>query len=157
MMIEIITSSQNSWCPYCANQRLCSDKTCRICFLKSFASQQKSIRWSNKNVLSTRDFSIFSNERAFFNCDKCPNHFESRIADVSTGYWCGRCVYKTEKKLDGWLRLQYENVETQKSFPFTKTTQSCKKYDFYLPDKNVLIELGKYRKLIEKNVLLKFL
>jgi len=31
-----------SWCQYCSNRKLCEDNECKICFQKSFASNEKS-------------------------------------------------------------------------------------------------------------------
>ena len=43
-MISRITLGK--WCLYCANQKLCENEDCTICFEKSFASHPKSSQWS---------------------------------------------------------------------------------------------------------------
>ena len=45
----------NNWCKYCSNQSLCNDENCQECFNKSFASHEKSIYWSEKNNLISRN------------------------------------------------------------------------------------------------------
>ena len=42
---------RGSWCPYCANKKLCGIKECVSCFDKSFASNELSKYWSEKNEL----------------------------------------------------------------------------------------------------------
>ena len=39
-------TSQNTWCPYCVNRKLCGNKKCKDCFNKSFANHPKSILWN---------------------------------------------------------------------------------------------------------------
>jgi hypothetical protein len=43
----------NNWCPYCYNRKLCGN--CDVCYNKSFASHEKSIYWSNKNILQPNE------------------------------------------------------------------------------------------------------
>ena len=38
MQLDSITSGH--WCKYCANQALCDNDDCKICFEKSFASSE---------------------------------------------------------------------------------------------------------------------
>lgn len=49
-------SGKGSFCPYCANQKLCSDNQCKLCFERSFASHSTSKYWDyKKNILTPRD------------------------------------------------------------------------------------------------------
>jgi hypothetical protein len=48
-----ITQS-NMWCSYCANRKLCDNKTCNYCFENSFASHPKSKYWNDANKLNPR-------------------------------------------------------------------------------------------------------
>lgn len=81
---------QNSWCPYCANQKLCEDEDCNTCFLKSFASHNKSIYWSRKNTLNPREVFKNSGKKAMFTCSKCDHQYTVRVSDASL-YGCPYC------------------------------------------------------------------
>ena len=82
----------NRWCPFCANQKLCSRKDCDICFEKSFASHEKSKYWSSKNILQPRNIFPYSNQNIWFNCNKCKHEFETALQIVTTGSWCSFCA-----------------------------------------------------------------
>lgn len=87
--------SRGGWCPYCANQRLCEEKDCKICFNKSFASHAKACQWSALNEKTARQVARNSNKHFWFQCDVCPHIFyvpPGRI--VSTESWCGYCSNK---------------------------------------------------------------
>ena len=75
------------WCSYCANQKLCSDNNCNICFEKSFASHEKAKYWSNKNELTPRQVFKNSNIKFLFDCE-CKH--EINIA-LNNGNWCSFC------------------------------------------------------------------
>lgn len=121
-----------NWCPYCSNppKRLCEKEECKDCFDKSFASNEKSIFWSSKNVKKPREVFKCSGEKFWFDCEDCNHSFEIRLADiVSKNQWCNRCRYKTEKILYHWLvsmnftlennRLEWaRNPETNRFLPF---------------------------------------
>jgi very-short-patch-repair endonuclease len=93
--ILLIIFEQESWCPFCANQRLCEDENCETCFEKSFASVDKAIFWSDKNKLLPRQ--VFKNTRKkfWFSCNKCEHEFEIRLYVISgQGGWCQFCSGK---------------------------------------------------------------
>jgi hypothetical protein len=76
--------SMNSWCPYCANQKLCKNDNCVMCFENSFASHPLSIYWSDKNKLNARDvFMCSEKEYYLFKCDKCPHEFKKNTWRIS--------------------------------------------------------------------------
>jgi len=136
-----ITHNKN-WCPYCANQKLCNNKNCNVCLEKSFVSNLKSKYWSNKNKLQPRDVFKFSTQKFIFNCDKCSNEFESRLASVSYGQWCPFCKKKTELKLFNWLKEIYPDriIKTQPKFEWCKNKQ-CLPFDFLIQEFKIIIEL----------------
>lgn len=97
-----LTSNKSHWCPYCANQKLCSDDNCKICYNKSFASYA-GITLNNKkkvdcfdaikNNITPRQIFIKSEKWFFFNCDNCPHTFNSNIASIVTSKsWCIYCT-----------------------------------------------------------------
>ena len=140
--IVIASVVQGAWCSYCSNQKLCSDATCLVCESKSFASHDKAIFWSSTNTKTPRDVFKSTREKYWFDCNQCQAAFEISLDKVSCrGQWCSRCTYKTEKKLLIWLQQNYTGVEYQKGFSWTQTERSQRKYDFFLPKQNILIEL----------------
>jgi len=62
-----------------------------IPYEKSFASYEKSKYWSSKNEINPTSVLKFSNKKAIFNCETCGHEFESIIANISNGQWCGYC------------------------------------------------------------------
>jgi len=86
--------SGGSWCPYCANQKLCPNTNCDACFKKSFASHPNAKYWSDTNVKTPRDVFKSSGTKYGFDCNKCHHVFESRLYNVVNGYWCPYCANK---------------------------------------------------------------
>jgi very-short-patch-repair endonuclease len=86
------------WCPYCSNQKLCNEKNCIICFEKSFASQEKSKFWSDKNEKQPRELLKSSPKKYWFECDKkeeCGHIFYISLNKISTSKrWCAFCKNK---------------------------------------------------------------
>lgn len=140
---EIILSSvthQDSWCNFCSNKNLC-DKDCTKCFDKSFASHQRAIFWSNKNLLKPNQIFKSSNNKYIFNCDKCNNEFEGNVNSItSMGSWCPHCRHKTELKLFEWLKDKFKTVEKQVRFDWCKIKRTLP-FDFVIEDLNLIIEL----------------
>ncbi len=54
------------WCYYCSNTNLCANLNCNICYEKSFASSDKAIFWSGKNLEKQRDVFKFSYKKYIF-------------------------------------------------------------------------------------------
>jgi len=115
----------NTWCPYCANKKLCDDDECIICFDKSFAVSDKAIYLSSKNNINPRNyFKNCAKPKFIFDCPECNSDFESTFNNITTGKWCKSCGYKSAKekqslKLDEFLqkaqdvhgdRYNYSNV-----------------------------------------------
>ena len=83
----------NQWCPYpcCAkpSKKLCSRLDCQICLNASFASQEKSKFWSNKNELNPRNVLKMSSKKFWFKCDKLEHEFETVINYITKNKsWC---------------------------------------------------------------------
>ena len=68
-----------------------------IQFEKSFASNEKSKYWSNKNKLKPNDVSKSSNKKYLFNCNLCNHEFESSLNDIVSGSWCSYCDNHSKK------------------------------------------------------------
>lgn len=89
-----------TWCPYCCvpSKKKCTDKNCKSCFKKSFASHPKSKCWhSTKNgSIKPRDVALHSKSKYYFKCDKmeCRHDFDISLDEVSRGNWCRYCANK---------------------------------------------------------------
>ncbi len=85
--------TRGTWCPYCSNQKLCDNDTCNMCLNNSFASSNKAKYWSKKNKKNSREVSKSSNDKYFFNCNKCSHEFNSALNNISNGRnWCPYCA-----------------------------------------------------------------
>ena len=71
-------------------RRLCSNLECRKCYLKSFASHERSIYWSEENKLTQREVFKSSGKKFKFNCT-CGHEFESSLANINNDRWCPFC------------------------------------------------------------------
>jgi len=85
------------WCPYCANKKLCANEECKMCFGNSFASSEKALFWSSKNIGKPREFFKNCGKKFKFNCE-CGAEFESTLNNVTFGKWCKLCGFKSMKE-----------------------------------------------------------
>ncbi len=135
--------SNFTWCPYCANQKLCLNIDCKLCSDKSFESCEKAKYWSKKNIYMPRQIFKNSTKRVIFDCPECNNEYSAKVYYISYGNWCNCVLRKTEKKLYNRL-LKYNfvvtsevkfdwciNLETKKYLPF----------DFVIEEYKLIIEL----------------
>jgi very-short-patch-repair endonuclease len=130
--------TNGSWCPYCANKKLCSD-ACNNCFNNSFASSDKVKYWSNKNIIQPREVFKNSNTKYWFKCAK-QHEFESQINNVTNGSWCPQCVNKTERKLLDALKEIYPDIKSQFKVEWCKNVKKLP-FDFCLKNHKIIIEL----------------
>ena len=72
-------------------QQLCRNIECKNCFNRSFASNEKSKNWSEKNKLTSREVFKSSGKKFWFDCE-CGHEFECTLDKVN-GYniWCSYC------------------------------------------------------------------
>lgn len=136
-------NTKEGCCKYCTNKVLCSDKDCKICFEKSFASHSKVSCWSSKNTINPREIFKGSEKSCKFNCNKCSNEFESKLYNVLTGYWCPYCKNKSEGKLLEYLEKEYPGIQKQLRFEWCVNEKTKQKlpFDFGISDNKILIEL----------------
>jgi very-short-patch-repair endonuclease len=93
--------SSGSWCPYCANQKICNGINCMNCYNKSFASHEKCKYWSSKNEKKPRELFKSSRNTCIFDCDICMHSFERTLNDIiSSGCWCPYCCIPTKLLCD---------------------------------------------------------
>jgi len=93
--ISLTKVTQGLWCSHCKGGNLCSSEDCMMCFNRSFASNPKSVCWSDENKLSARQVSKNSNLKWKFDCEKCFHPFELKLVDCTQrGNWCPYCSSK---------------------------------------------------------------
>lgn len=137
---SIANVNNGYWCPYCANQKLCSDNNCKDCYEKSFASQPKSLFWDKTNKINPREIFKCSSIKFNFNCNECNNIFNIRLYSIISGSWCSYCKNKTELKLFNWLKDQNLNIKHQVKFDWCKKIKHLP-FDFVINDLKLIIEL----------------
>ena len=127
MSADLVTKKKKpTWCPFCANRRLCGDINCKICILKSFASHEKSKFWSIDNEKKPHEVTKYSNKKFKFDCDICKHQFMGILYPITRGNtWCPFC---TNKKLC--------NVESC-LFCFNKSFASHEKSKFWSKDNKI--------------------
>lgn len=132
------------WCPYCGSKKLCNDKNCDYCFNASFASIDRSSKWSKKNKVKPRHVFKTSDKKYIFDCDDCKTSFSMRLACITKcNGWCPKCKHKTEKKL--FIQLQKIYPALKHSFwPAwcrSKETNRILQFDFVHHDIKIIFEL----------------
>jgi hypothetical protein len=82
---------KGTWCPFCANLKLCGEAECNICFEKSFAS----FHAVKRNCIQTKQNLLLvfkhSGEIYDFKCNKCAHLFSASPHSVSQSHWCRYC------------------------------------------------------------------
>jgi very-short-patch-repair endonuclease len=133
-------SGQQHFCSYCANQKLCDNNNCNICFEKSFVSHEKSKFWSNKNKENPRQIFKSTAKKYEFMCEK--NHvFTTSLNSISNcNTWCPYCVNKTEQKLYDKLSILYPTLQQQFKVDWCKN-KTYLPFDFVIPENKIIIEL----------------
>ncbi len=88
-------TTNNQWCPYCANIKLCDDDACQSCLKKSFLSNPLCIYWSPKNQDDPRNLFKNAHNLYIFDCTTCNHDFPIRLYNVTCGSnWCPYCANK---------------------------------------------------------------
>jgi very-short-patch-repair endonuclease len=130
--------AHDSWCPYCAKQKLCINE-CDWCYEHSFASSPMSIYWSSENKITPRDIYLSTSKKYKFICEK--NHkFTTSLNSISNGSWCPYCVNKTEQKLYKHLSVLYTSIVQQYKVDWCQNKTHLP-FDYYIPEYNIIIEL----------------
>src|SRR5579872_2939613 len=86
------------FCPFCANQKLCTDEECETCYAKSFLSNNKAKFWSDENEVTPRQVFKSSNIKYKFNCATCDHIFEMTPGHITNGNnFCPYCSNPVKK------------------------------------------------------------
>jgi len=141
---KLSSITAGNWCSFCSNQKLCKNK-CNFCFKKSFASSKKAqfLSKDKNGDINPRDVSLSCNEIFWFKCGECFHDFYASLCNIKAGKWCPYCINKTEKKIYDFLKSTRHHTVIQAKFDWckSKTTGRHKKFDFYLEEYNIIIEL----------------
>ena len=99
--INLGNINQGNWCSYCSNppKKLCDKIDCKQCFEKSFASSDKTIYWSSKNELKSRQVFKISARKYYFNCN-CGHELIMCLSTINLGRWCCYCCNPSQKLCD---------------------------------------------------------
>jgi len=135
--IDLITRC-NGWCPYCCHQKICMNE-CDYCYNMSFASNKKSLYWSDKNKITPREVFKSSAVRHIFICND-GHEFKQRLDSINQGVWCPYCVNKTEQKLYEELIHYYSQLKQQFKVEWCKN-KTYLPFDFVLEEYKIIIEL----------------
>jgi very-short-patch-repair endonuclease len=133
--------SQGSGCLYCSNSKLCGFLDCLFCLQKSCYVYKDT--WSVKNItkngiyIKPETVSISNGKKFWFQCKKCNHDYLQRPNDkTKKNQGCPRCVNKTETLVADYLEETGINFIIQ-----YKIGSSRKRYDFYLPDHKLIVEV----------------
>jgi hypothetical protein len=95
-------------CPYCVNQKRCVEENCDSCFDRSFASHDRSVYWSDQNILTAREVARSCDDKFIFDCE-CGNTFPMSPAHIVTqDTWCPKCGTTRNKGMERFTRLLLE-------------------------------------------------
>ena len=139
--------TEGKWCPFCGftTHKLCADTDCAHCHSRSFASCAKAVNWCPTNKKTPRETSLFCQDKAFFVCGECNTRFQSIIASVACGTFCGVCKHKTEKKMTMWLRETFPELKSTMQATFDWCPHPKKKqryrFDFAIEALKLIVEI----------------
>ena len=150
-----ITSTSQSWCPYCSSTKLCQSDSCERCFNKSFLSYKELTAkgklkvecWDyHKNMLNPRNLFKGTLKKFYFKCDQCFNSFQSSINNITgKNQWCPYCKNKTEGKFKTWFHKKYPNhkIKSQPKYDWCKNDETKQKlpFDFVVESLKIIIEI----------------
>lgn len=74
----------DGWCPYCLDQKVCSNDDCEFCFEKTLACLRMAKMWhpTKNGTIRPRDVLLNGNDpckRFWFVCDVCKTDFSTQI------------------------------------------------------------------------------
>ena len=131
--------AKGSWCPYCANKKLCGDEKCIYCFEKSFALNPMAEHWhpTKNGDLNPINLTRRSTKKCWFKCPNCPHDFEKMISNIKIIKgskklsWCPYCNGGDSqyKKLCGSENCDYCFEKSFASNPMAKYWHPTKNGD----------------------------
>lgn len=86
---------------------------CLECLNKSFASSDKAIYWSSRNIGTPRQYLKSSTNRCIFNCE-AHGEFEATLNNITNGKWCKKCGYQSTKEKQSMTLEEFITRSTNK-------------------------------------------
>jgi very-short-patch-repair endonuclease len=120
-------------CPFCSGNKICGALECLFCLEKSCHVYKDT--WLDKNI-KPEMVAISSNKKYLFKCKFCKEEYNQSPNNKTAGKGCPFCVNKTEQRLADFLREM--NINFIREY---KMGTSIKRYDFYLPNQELIIEV----------------
>jgi very-short-patch-repair endonuclease len=141
------------WCPYCAkpSRKLCDSNDCDKCFKKSFASSNKAINWSNKNVndknelIKPREVFKVSGKKYLFDCHKCCHEITKSLSQIHKGTWCSYCSNQelcNNEECNECYEKSFASCENAKNWSHRNRDQPEGYDGLYLSPRKVFISSG---------------
>jgi len=136
-----------SWCPYCANKKLCDKDNCEFCLNNSFASFDinKVECWSVENNKKPRDVFKGSETKYWFDCKECKRSFHSSLKTITgRNSWCPLCKTKTELKFINWYPQKFTHkIDHQARFDWCKNPKTSIRlpFDTCVEELKLIIEI----------------
>lgn len=127
----------DSWCPYCASQRLCHYENCQHCYNKSFASHPYAQYWhpTANGAVRPRDAFLNCNSKVWFLCPDCEHPFDSTLNNIVTNG--SRCPYCSNppQRLCQYDNCQHCHSKSFASHPYAQhwhpTANNCRPRDVF--------------------------
>jgi len=144
----------NRWCPYCSSQKFCDKIDCLTCFNKSFARHPKAQFWSEKNEKKPKDYFYGSEQKVYFNCEKCKHTFNTMISNVSGGNkWCNFCsnTYLCDDK-DCKICFEKSFASSEKAKYWSSKNTLKPREAFKKTNKKFLFDCDKCKHMFEKDL-----
>lgn len=141
IVIRWITKD-NHFCSYCTHQKLCDDNTCDMCFNNSLASVERCKYLVDKSI-NPRQLFKSSGKKQTFSCNRCNQHFTTKLSDITNGVWCPYCYNKTETLVFEKLQENFFDIEQQYKVEWCKNilTNRYLPFDFALLNERIIIEV----------------
>ena len=153
MICHITNPKNNTWCPYCSNQKICNNYNCNYCYDKTLANYKGKTNNNNfkvycwdkeKNKIDTNKIFMNTNKKYWFICDICNHNFEISPTNIKNNRWCPLCKHKTEKFIYQWLKQNYKyKISYQPKYNWCKNEKTYKylPFDFSIEELNLIIEV----------------
>jgi len=129
--------SQGQGCPYCAGRKIGSNNSFGILFPDLLKE------WDYKlNTINPYEISVHTHKNIYWVCKICNNSWKTRPSKrVLENTGCPNCVSsKGEKIVCDYLDLNNIIYKKQYYFKDCKISKRVLSFDFYIPNKNIIIE-----------------
>lgn len=127
-------------CPICSNRK----NSTNIFIQKAIKIHGDNYSYNNINYINSK-------KKVQIYCKKCKEYFWQQPCDHLNGHGHNCCKSKQEEQLAKFLTDNNIIFEREKIFDDCRGKQKCLPFDFYIPSKDLLIEIQGEQHLIEKS------